>query len=500
MKYLLFCTLALLAISQIVFSQHANFTRADTLRGMLTPERAGYDVTYYHLDIRIDPQEQYISGANTIQFRVVEPIDRMQIDLYENMVIERIVSKTGDELAFSREFGAVFIDFPSALEKGALEEITVYYSGHPRVSQRPPWHGGFTWATDNAGNPWVVVTCQGDGASLWWPNKDHQSDEPDSMLLSITVPRGLENISNGRLRGREVLDDNWERFDWFISYPINNYNVTINIGKYAHFSDTYVNGDTLTLDYYVLPENLEKAKRQFAQVKPMLSCLEKYFGKYPFYRDGFKLIESPHSGMEHQTAVAYGNRYLGGYLGRAPAAVGLKFDFIILHETAHEWWGNNVTSNDIADMWIHESFGAYTEAIYVEHYYGYEEALKYINGKKQNVGNREPVIGVYNVHKRGAGDMYNKGQLVLNTLRNAIDNDSIWFDILYGLQETYKYQSIDAVDVFNFINDKTGQDFGYFFEQYLTFSQLSLHFFLQAKGLLQTGQVFLGKLVFFIFK
>ncbi len=483
--------LCLVFISQTILSQSPNgnlsqrFTRADTLRGMLTPERSCYDVTYYHLDIRVDPEKRFISGSNKIRFRAVNPFKKMQIDLYDNMEIESVAFKSQKSLLFAREYNAVFIELPETVAKGSEAEITIHYSGNPRVSLRPPWHGGFTWASDSSGNPWVAVTCQGDGASLWWPNKDHQSDEPDSMMLSVTVPPGLQNISNGRLRNKETLDDGWERYNWFISYPINNYNVTLNIGKFAHFSDVYTNADneTLTLDYYVLPASLEKAKKQFQQVKPMMECLEKYFGKYPFYRDGFKLIESPHNGMEHQTAVAYGNRFLGGYLGKAPAAVGLEFDFIILHETAHEWWGNSVTSNDIADMWIHESFGAYTEAVYVEHFYGYDEALKYINGKKQTVGNAQPIIGVYNVHKRGAGDMYNKGQLVLNTLRNVIDNDSLWFSILLGIQDTFKYQSIDAVDVFNYINQKTGQDFGYFFEQYLKHPEIpELAIFLRKSG------------------
>ncbi|HEX9653365.1 MAG TPA: M1 family metallopeptidase, partial [bacterium] len=346
---------------------------------------------------------------------------------------------------------------------------------NPIVAQRPPWDGGFTWEHDKAGNPWVVVTCQGTGASLWWPNKDHQADEPDSMMISITVPPGLENISNGRLRARTVLPDSWTRCDWFVSYPINNYNVTINIGKYSHFSEWYVsNGDSLSLDYYVMPENLEKAKSHFKQVKPMMACFEKFFGKYPFPRDGYKLVESPHTGMEHQSAVAYGNLYLGGYRGRTWSEVGLKFDFIIIHETAHEWWGNSVTSKDIADMWIHESFGAYAEALFIECQWGRQESLKYINGKKPSVVNDRPIIGAYGVHKSGSGDMYDKGQLVLNTLRSVINNDPLWFSILHGLAETFKYQTITADDIFNYINEKTGQDLTYFFNQYFRHSNVPL--------------------------
>ncbi len=444
----------------------ATFTRADSLRGALSPERTCYDLTYYHLDVKVNPADQSVRGSNSIYFKVVTSFNRMQIDLFKNMEIEKIVLDDGPAMPFTREFNAVFVNLPKTLEKGSLHRIKVFYGGIPTVATRPPWDGGLTWTKDSSGNPWVVVTCQGTGASLWWPNKDHQADEPDSMLMSITVPKGLMDISNGRLRPTTELPGGWTRYDWFISYPINNYCVTINVGKYAHFSDVY-GKDKLTLDYYVLPQDLERAKKTFGQVKTMMEAFEKYFGPYPFYHDGYKLVECPHTGMEHQSAVAYGNRYLGGYRGRAPSEIGLKFDFIIIHESAHEWWGNSVTAKDVADMWIHESFGAYAEALYVEHVWGYQEALRYINGKKPNVRNTEPIIGIYNVQHEGSGDMYDKGQLVLNTLRSVINNDSLWFSILKGLQEQFRYQTISGEDVFAFVNQKTGKDYYYFFNQYL---------------------------------
>jgi len=448
------------------------FTRADSLRGYLSPIRTCYDVTYYHLDIAVNPSDSSIKGSNTIRFKVVRPFKEMQVDLFANMNIDKIEFEDGTPLKYSREFGAVFIYLPKELDKNSIHQIVFYYSGRPQVAVNPPWDGGFIWKKQKEGNPWVMVTCQGTGASLWWPNKDHQSDEPDSMLLSVTAPKGLEDISNGRLRSKIELPDGQTQYNWFISYPINNYDVTINIGKYAHFSDIYKSSDgsKLTLDYYVLPENLAKAKKQFVQVKTMLACYEKYFGKYPFYRDGYKLIESSHNGMEHQTAVAYGNHFLGGYEGRASSSVGLKFDFIIIHESAHEWWGNSVTSKDLADMWIHESFGAYAEALYVEYNWGHKAALEYINAKKQNVRNDKPIIGPYNVNHEGAGDMYDKGQLVLNTLRDVINNDQLWFSILKGIQKTFAYKTVTAADITNYINEKTGTDYNYFFDQYLRYS------------------------------
>lgn len=347
-----FIFLLLLSSPTIIFAQdpsHYNWgpsTKADSLRGYLSPLRTCYKVIYYHLDVLINPDSESIQGSNTIVFKVDSSFDKMQVDLFANMNVDSIIDQDGTRLSFSREFGAVFINMPRQLGKDTIHQIVFYYSGKPQIAVNPPWDGGFIWKKDSRGNPWVMVTCQGTGASLWWPNKDHQTAKPDSMLLSVTVPKGLEDISNGRLRSKVELPNGERLWNWFISYPINNYNVTINIGKYAHFSDVYTSSDSskLTLDYYVMPENLQKAKKQFEQVKTMLACYEKYFGKYPFYRDGYKLIESSHNGMEHQTAVAYGNHYLLGYEGRASSAVGLNFDFIIIHESAHEWWGNSVTA------------------------------------------------------------------------------------------------------------------------------------------------------------
>ncbi len=470
------------------------FTRVDTVRGMLTPERRCYDVRFYHLDVRIDPAQRSISGSNTIEFTVDSAFDRMQIDLFANLRIDSIVldgagrrlldessrrpmglstrrvvdDSSSGTLRYTRDSNAFFVMLPGILAKGSTHSLKVSYSGNPIVANNPPWQGGFTWKNDSSGNPWAVVTCQVTGASCWWPNKDHQSDEPDSMSISVTVPPGLEDVSNGRLRAVTKLSDGWTRYDWFVSYPINNYNVTVNVGKFAHFSDVYSDGDEhLTLDYYVQPGHLERAKEQFKQAKTMLKSFEKYFGPYPFIRDGYKLIESPHNGMEHQSAVAYGNRFLGGYVGRSSSPVGMKFDFIIVHESAHEWWGNSVTSKDVADMWIHEGFGAYSEALFVEDQFGREDALNYINAKKQNVRNDRPIVGVYNVQNQGSGDMYDKGQLVLNTLRSVIDNDDLWFPLLRGLQETYKYTTITYDTIVAYVNRRTGKDFTYLFDQYL---------------------------------
>jgi aminopeptidase N len=450
-----------------------DFTRADSLRGGLTPFRTCYDIRFYHLDVRIDPSTKSVQGSNSLTFLTNETFQTLQVDLFPNMNITKVAANDGSVLNFRREHGAVFVTFPRPVRKGDVRTIRIEYGGQPVAAERPPWSGGFIWTTDGDGNPWIAVACQGTGASLWWPNKDHQADEPDSMLISVTVPKDLIDVSNGRLRRVTRLPDGWSRFDWFVANPINNYNVTINIGRYEHFSDAYTRrGKTLTLDYYVLPANLERAKKQFAQVKPMLDSFEKYFGDYPFEDDGFKLIETPYLGMEHQSAIAYGNQFLNGYAGTAQSAVGpaskegLLFDFIIIHEAAHEWWGNSVTSKDIADMWIHESFGAYAEALYVEDQWGREAGLDYVNAKKAGVQNTEPVIGVYGVNNGGSRDMYNKGQLILNTLRSVVDNDDLWFSVIKGLATDFRHQTVTAEDVFGYTNAKTGRDLTPVFDQY----------------------------------
>lgn len=447
------------------------FTRKDSLRGTLTPERANYDVTFYNLDLKIDIENKYISGSNIIQFKVKNNLPVLQFDLFDNLKITK-VEWNNKSLEFKREYNAVFVTFPSPLSAGSSSAIKVYYEGNPIVAKRAPWDGGFVFKTDKNGKPFVAVACQGTGASLWWPTKDHQSDEPDSMAINITSSSDLEEVSNGRLRAKKDLGNNYTRFEWFVSEPINNYDVSINIADYAHWNDTYkskVDGDVLTLDYYVLKDDLEKAQKQFEQVKPMMDAFEKRFGKYPFYKDGYKLVQTPYLGMEHQSCVAYGNAFKNGYLGfdLSGSGEGKKFDYIIIHESAHEWWGNSLTSYDIADMWIHEGFGQYSETVYLEELYGIESANKYLEGLKKGVDNKEAVIGPYGVNKEGSGDMYPKGALFLNTLRNYINDDVIWWDIVASLQKDYRHKNISTEDVLALMNKKSGKNLKPIFDVYL---------------------------------
>ena len=438
------------------------FTRRDSLRGSYGPFRENNDLLFYGLSVKVDVEQKLISGKNSIRFIMVRDDDRIQIDLFENMNVDSILFDDR-QLSYDREFNAVFIDFPRRLKRGSIYTVDFYYSGHPTEIGR---FGGLAFREDSLGNPWIVTACQGIGASLWWPNKDQQPDEVDSMTISVAVPSDLIDVSNGRFIGREILDDGYTRYDWKVHYPINNYSVSLNIGKYTHFSETL--GD-LTLDYYVLPYHENQARRQFAQARPMLECYQKYFGEYPFPRDGYKLVEVPYSGMEHQSAVTYGNRFKNGYHTRDWTGVGvsLKFDFIIIHESAHEWFGNSITANDVSDAWIHEGWGTYAEGVYVECMFGYDDAIKYLNGYKNKVRNREPIIGPTGVNHWPTGDQYFKGALFLNTLRHIVDDDTKWWALIKDYADHFQYRNIWTSDVINFFNTYLGRNLRPIFEQYL---------------------------------
>ena len=466
-------TLILFFIAFSFLGTAQEFTRKDSLRGNLTELRTCYDVTFYDLFVMVDHQDQSLEKSyNIIHFTVVSDFDKMQIDLAQNMEVMRIEFEQ-KELEYSREFDAVYINFPRLLTKGEQANVKVWYSGYPREAVNAPWDGGFSWKKDDNGNPWIGVSCQGLGASVWWPCKDHQSDEPDSMLITCTARYPSKIVSNGDLR-KDTSE--WNQYfnswvnvsEWFVSYPINSYNVTLNIGDYVHFSEAYISkNDTLRMDYYVLHDNLDKAKEHFKQVKPMMECFEKYFGAYPFWNDGYALVETPYLGMEHQSAIAYGNDYLAGYHGNTRFIDGLNFDFIIVHESGHEWWGNSITTNDIADMWVHEGFCTYSEVLYVECMYGYDAMLSYVNNQQRSVKNDKPVIGTYHVNAEGSSDMYNKGSLMLHTLRSLIEDDELWFEMIKGIANDFKHETVDGQEIINYINKKSGKDFTDFFNQYL---------------------------------
>lgn len=448
-------------------------TRADILRGEYGRYRANNDLLYYHLDVRVDPDQKFISGRNTIRFRMLEDDTRIQIDLYANLNVDRIL--LGErELTYERELNAVFIDFPETLRKGREYSIDFYYSGHPQERGR---FGGLAFRKDPNGKHWVNTANEGEGSSIWWPSKDQWRDEPAGMRLSVSIPNDLVDVSNGRFLGKTDLGDGYTRWDWQIHYPINSYNVSLNIGDYVHFSDTLPSkhgGEPLTLDFYVLPDNLEKAKKQFAQAKPMIEIYEDIFGEYPFKKDGYKLIEVPYTGMEHQSAVTYGNRFANGYLERdwTGVEVSPKFDFIIIHESAHEWFGNAVSAADVSDMWIQEGWTTYLEALYVERAFGYEDALKYINGYKSKVANRSPIITQRGIHRTPSQDMYFKGALFLHTLRSVVNDDATWWRVIRDFYQRFKYQNILTEDMLHFFNTELKQDLTPIFDQYLRRTEL----------------------------
>jgi len=442
-------------------------THADILRGGYGPYRANNDLQFYHLDIRVDPEKKFISGKNTIRFKMLQDGTRIQLDLHAALNVDKIL--LGDTpLKYERDSGAVFVDFPETLHAGRVYSIDFYYSGNPLETGR---FGGITFKKDSSGHTWINTACEGTGASLWWPDKDQWRDEVENMQISVAIPNDLVDVSNGKFMGKTDLGDGYTRWDWLVQYPINNYDVSLNIGNYQHFSDKLGN---LPLDFYALPEDLDKAKKQFAQAKGMLEAYQHYFGEYPFIKDGYKLIEAPYSGMEHQSAVTYGNHFANGYLERDWTGVGIstRFDFIIIHESAHEWFGNSVTAADVSDMWIHEGWATYLECLFVEYTYGKEDGLKYTNAYKSKVRNQQPIITQRGVNRTPPQDMYFKGALFLNTLRSVVNDDKRWWKLIHDFYQHFKYRNIMTEDVVAYFNQKTGMNLTPVFDEYLRHAAL----------------------------
>lgn len=459
-----------LSIIIMLSELHAQaFTRQDTLRGSVTPERAWWDLTYYNLAIDFNIDKKFIRGTNAIAFNVLAPQQIMQLDLQEPLKITNIEFK-GMNLTFKREGNVYWVNFPSPLITGTSEMIIVSYEGHPVEALRPPWDGGLTWSKEENQKPFIATSCQGLGSSVWWPCKDHMYDEPDSMLIRITTPAALMDVSNGRLRQIEYHQDGKRTWHWFVSNPINNYGVNANIADYAHWSDT-IQGEAgvLDLDFYVLENHFDTAKSHFKDVHKTIRAFEYWFGPYPFYEDGYKLVEVPYLGMEHQSSVTYGNQFRKGYLGSDLSGTGwgLKWDFIIVHETAHEWWANSITYKDIADMWIHESFANYAESLFLDYHYGRKAANEYVMGTRLNIQNDKPIIGIYNVNREGSGDMYYKGGNMLHTIRTWLDDDVKWRNILRGLQKEFYHQTVTTKQIEDYISKESGKDLSAFFNQYL---------------------------------
>ena len=453
---------------QGLLQEKSEFTKQDTLRGSITPERIWWDLTYYHLEVKVNPDKKFISGKNTIKYKVLSVYNTMQVDLQAPLKITK-VTQDGKDLEVVHEGNAHFVKLMKEQVVGNTESIVVYYEGNPKEAVRAPWDGGFSWKKDKNDNHFVATSCQGLGASVWWPCKDHMYDEVESMRISITVPSNLMDVSNGRLESVEKKGA-YTTYNWFVENPINNYGINVNIGDYAHFSEVF-NGEkgALDMDYYVLKDNLEKAKKHFTDAPKMMKAFEHWFGPYPFYEDGFKLVEVPYLGMEHQSSVTYGNEYKQGYLGRDLSGTGwgLKFDFIIVHEAGHEWFANNITNKDIADMWIHESFTNYSESLFLDYYYGKKAASEYVIGLRESITNKETIIGTYNVNKEGSGDMYNKGGNMLHTLRQLVNNDEKWRLILRKMNKEFYHQTVNTKQIESFLSRETKIDLNPFFNQYL---------------------------------
>lgn len=446
------------------------YGRKDSLRGALRPERNCFDVTYYDLDLKLEPDKKFISGSNGIYFKVLLPARRIQIDLFAQYTVSAI-EWNGKPLSFKREYDAMFINFPEELPAGTNQHIKITYSGKPQKAINPPWDGGFVWKKDKNGNRWDGVACEHLGASSWWPCKDHMSDEPDSMQLTFEVPKGYDLISNGTLQEKKELDKKYTSFRWKVKNPINDYDATFYMGKFAHFSDTITNTDgKYPLDYYVLPYNLDNAKDVFKQTREVLQVYEELFGNYPFPEDGFGMVESPYEGMEHQGAIAYGN----AYNKKDNRFIHKEYDYIIVHESAHEWWGNSVSAADMADMWIQEGFATYAEVLFMEKRFGYADYLQEMRSKMTEIFNFWPLVQNRHVNENtfASNDVYTKGATMLHNLRCTINKDSLFFKIIKDFALKYKKKEVTSADFINLVNDYTGEDYSPFFEKFLYESSL----------------------------
>ena len=461
-----------------ISGQEKPISRQETLRGTITPERAWWDVLHYDLSVRFMPETRSIKGSNFITFKTLLPGSRMQIDLQTPLNVTKVIHG-GSELKFEREGNVFWITFDKEIPQGVEDRVDIYYEGRPKAATNPPWDGGVTWGRDDLGNWYINTTCEGIGASVWWPNKDIGYDEPDrGMKINITVPENLVDVSNGRLKG---VDHDAQRktktYRWEVTNPINNYGVNANIGNYVNWSETFEGlGGKLDINYWVLPHQKEAAMKTFQEVPRMLKAFEHWFGKYPFYEDGYKLVTVAYPGMEHQSSVTYGNYFRNGYRDRDVSftGIGYKFDFIIVHESGHEWFGNNISMKDAADMWIHEGFTNYAENLFVEYYWGKKEGSDYVIGSRKNITNDSPIIGTYGANREGSGDMYYKGGNMLHTIRQIVNDDEKWRSILVGLNTDFWHQTVTTQQVESYISQKAGIDLGKVFDQYLRTTKIPL--------------------------
>lgn len=474
------------ADAQGLFSTH-EFTRQDTLRGSITKEREWWDLLKYDLSVAVNIPDQSIKGSTIIRYKVLKPHQVMQVDLQTPMVIER-ATQGGEVLDVKHDGNAHFVTLKKDQVTGETAEVTIEFSGKPRVAKNAPWDGGFSWSKDANGKDFVATSCQGLGASVWWPCKDHMYDEPDNgATIKINVPAGLTAVSNGRLKSEKTEKNKTKTFTWEVVNPINNYGINLNIGDYASFTEKYQGEKgVLDMDFWVLKSNLEKAKTHFKDATRTMQAFENWFGPYPFYEDSYKLVEVPYLGMEHQSSVTYGNEYKLGYKGYDLSGTGwgLKWDYIIVHESGHEWFANNITYKDIADMWVHEGFTCYSEALFIEQFYGKDAASEYVRGLRIGIGNDSPIIGTYGVNSEGSGDMYSKGSNILHMLRQWVNDDAKWKQTLRGLNKEFYHKTVTTKEVEDFMAKTVGLDLTSFFDQYLRDSRIPVLEYRMKNGML----------------
>lgn len=486
MKLKQFFHTSILTFFVIITACAQEASEQDILRGSITPQRAWWDLVHYDLSVEVMPASKSIIGTNVMTYRVLEEgTTELQIDLQAPMEFTTVM-QDGVSLDIRSVGSAHFIQLERAQLAGEVKTLTLGFEGKPVTAENPPWDGGWTWQKDENGQHFIATSNQGIGSSVWWPNRDHPADEVDSLDMHITVPKDLVDVSNGRLVGIDSTKTT-KTYHWKVVNPINNYGVNINVGDYVNFRES-VEGENgnLDMDYWVLTQDLEKAKEQFKQAPLMIEAFEHWFGPYPFYEDSFKLVQAPYLGMEHQSSVTYGNKFANGYLGRDLSGTGwgLKFDFIIIHEAGHEWFANNITNKDVADMWVHEGFTAYSENLYLDYHFGKDASREYVIGTRKAIQNDKPIIGTYGQNSRGSGDIYYKGSNILHTIRTIANNDELWRETLRGLNKEFYHQTVTSSQVENYISQKLDKNLAPFFDQYLRTSDIPVFEYKIKKGTL----------------
>ena len=436
--------------------------------GPLSESQAKYDVIYYGINLEVMSEDQAIAGYVDIKLKsLTDNLNKIELDLIDNFDVLGLTDPDNHGLNFDHGGDKLMVNLVKPAGKDELIDLRIKYEGQPVEALMPPWIGGFNWSKDSTGADWIGLSCQGEGAKIWIPCKDHPSDEPDSVALSITIPKPYYCAANGVLREITEPKEGFQTYHWITHYPINNYDINISIGKYKVLQKYYYleNGDSMPVIFYHLAQSEAGAEKHLDMAIDMLKTYRKYYGEYPFAKEKFAIVETKYLGMEHQTINAYGNHYKYRKIN------GKDWDDLMVHEMGHEWWGNKVTANDWADLWIHEGICTFGEALYLREKGGEKAYHDHLQMIKKRISNKTPIIPKRNAnsHEVYTGDIYSKGAWLMNSLRYIL-GDSAFFAALkdFATNPQYTYQNRVVTDNFiDLIKRHSQSDFSAYIADYL---------------------------------